>query len=51
MGEPKQANKKRGQSPEHMREIGKKTRWEKGRSGNPFGRMPENAVSERLKEI
>jgi hypothetical protein len=51
MGQLEQANKKRGSSPAHMREIGKRTRWQKGRSGNPLGRMPEDPVSHRLKEI
>jgi hypothetical protein len=41
--------KRKGVSPERMREISKKTQWPKGKSGNPAGRFPDKAVSEGLK--
>ena len=46
--EPK---KRRGASPERMREINKLTRWKKGQSGNPAGPLGEKAVSEGLRKF
>ena len=51
MAHAKQKVSKKDNSPEHMREVGRKTLWKKGQSGNPLGPLAVKPITDRLKEM